>query len=226
MYVYIIKSEYGPVKIGITNNVDSRLASLQTATPVPLVLEHSFQAKNARAASKVEQRAHSKLSEFRLTGEWFSCSVDEATLAVAEAFDHFSASYFGVGTSSGEEVSLSPRTEALLERVCSRHGIDKATAIEEAMEAYWSDSIKGLRAKTSNVKRKSSDVRSSILAALLDSKTRSLPLSVLLRKRGVWKNREEAESQIDDLANGGFIIKITNGKGIIYSLPEEQKQAA
>jgi hypothetical protein len=65
--LYLIKcNEY--YKIGIANDLQSRLASLQTGNPYPLVVEFCFQFPNAAIVEKV---LHQRFANVRELGEWF-----------------------------------------------------------------------------------------------------------------------------------------------------------
>ena len=66
-YVYLIRSiEY--YKIGIANDVESRLAQLQTGNPNELVIESCYEFPNSQA---VEAALHQKFVYVRKRGEWF-----------------------------------------------------------------------------------------------------------------------------------------------------------
>lgn len=67
-YVYLVQAATGEFKIGISTNVQTRIAQLQTASPVPLTLLHYFPAKNAR---EVERELHNRFRAGRVRNEWF-----------------------------------------------------------------------------------------------------------------------------------------------------------
>ena len=70
MHVYFIQAgEY--VKIGITENLTRRLASLQHANPLPLVLIRAVEGDTDR-----EQAIHRRFAHLRVRGEWFHCTND------------------------------------------------------------------------------------------------------------------------------------------------------
>lgn len=65
--IYFIKSESGHVKIGFTdNNIESRIAALQTANPFKLTL-----LKTIVGDAEKERRLHFKFKKYRCQGEWF-----------------------------------------------------------------------------------------------------------------------------------------------------------
>lgn len=66
-YVYFIQMDrIGPIKIGYSKDVKSRLFELQTANPYPLNLLVFFPAN-----IEIERGIHSCYREMRLEGEWF-----------------------------------------------------------------------------------------------------------------------------------------------------------
>lgn len=67
MNVYIIQSGLY-FKIGKANDVSNRLKTLQTSTPTPLRL---IATKQDNEAFSLESKIHSKLSSYRVRGEWF-----------------------------------------------------------------------------------------------------------------------------------------------------------
>jgi hypothetical protein len=69
-YVYLIQSDRY-FKIGIANDVESRLSQLQTGNPNELVIESCYEFPNAQA---VETVLHQKFSSVRKLGEWFLLS--------------------------------------------------------------------------------------------------------------------------------------------------------
>jgi hypothetical protein len=69
-YVYAIRrGTDGPIKIGVTTNLASRLATLQTATPEPLNVVALIP-----GGTEVERMIHLYLREHRIRGEWFAPS--------------------------------------------------------------------------------------------------------------------------------------------------------
>lgn len=80
--VYIIGIEDNPVKVGIADDVDKRLAGLQIGCPEELILHHAVKVPEA-IAKDVEAAAHKELRAHHRRGEWFNVHKDEA-LAVIE----------------------------------------------------------------------------------------------------------------------------------------------
>jgi hypothetical protein len=68
-YIYLIRNgESFIFKVGIAQDVESRLAQLQTGNPVELVIVSSYGFPNAENVEKV---LHQKWSGVRMRGEWF-----------------------------------------------------------------------------------------------------------------------------------------------------------
>ena len=82
--VYVIGTGLGPVKIGIAADVTARLRKLQTGHPEKLHV--LFQAPSPDAA-EIEYVSHRLLAGARLSGEWFSVTVEQAIWAIRTAAD-------------------------------------------------------------------------------------------------------------------------------------------
>lgn len=87
-YVYVIGIKDGPHKIGVATDLRSRFSSIQTSSPVPLILHKSWEHDDPFA---VEQRAHAILRFFRLKGEWFRVTTKLACQAVKQAIADIAA---------------------------------------------------------------------------------------------------------------------------------------
>lgn len=70
-YVYVIAAN-DAIKIGVSNDPNKRLASLQTAHFVPLTLLFTIRCKSEEIAYSVEAMLHEHYKAHRLKGEWFS----------------------------------------------------------------------------------------------------------------------------------------------------------
>ena len=62
----------GSVKIGVSDDVESRLASLQTANPAKLKLKAKIGVSGRREAFDLEKKIHEKFSSYHVRGEWYS----------------------------------------------------------------------------------------------------------------------------------------------------------
>jgi hypothetical protein len=83
-FVYVVQSDNGHVKIGISANPLVRLASLQTGASTPLSLSY-VAAVSSGDGYAIEQASHGILWKHRLSGEWFDTTPDLAVAAVAAA---------------------------------------------------------------------------------------------------------------------------------------------
>lgn len=78
-FVYVISEVGGPfLKVGIARNPDARMANLQTANARKLILQKAFDYPTRAIATVVEQKIHELLAPHHVSGEWFSCHVDDA----------------------------------------------------------------------------------------------------------------------------------------------------
>lgn len=69
-YVYVI-TDGTFLKIGMANDVQKRLAQLQTGNPMALHLVRCYEFSNRADASKYERKLHLKYNNYRKNGEWF-----------------------------------------------------------------------------------------------------------------------------------------------------------
>jgi len=70
--LYFIQGENGgPVKIGVSENVNQRLAQHQIGSPIKLVIIYT----RFGSSKKEETKIHKKYSALHLHGEWFDESV-------------------------------------------------------------------------------------------------------------------------------------------------------
>jgi len=117
--IYLILSE-PYCKIGIANDVESRLATLQTGNPVELKILACFEFPNA---SIVEKVLHQKYEGLRIRGEWFrmsSAQVEEfknLCLALGGIEKEYSIHINDEQLEDAEEVSAFTPTMQDVERI-------------------------------------------------------------------------------------------------------------
>lgn len=77
MFIYVIGPAVGPQKIGLSGDVEKRLATLQTGFPGDLIIHHKepIEAKKVRL---LEKKIHTELNYKRVRGEWFDFTPEEA----------------------------------------------------------------------------------------------------------------------------------------------------
>lgn len=73
-YVYVIHYEQDLYKIGISEDVESRMVNLQIGTPKRLKLVDKFFVRNPPT---VEQSIHINCARYRVSGEWFRLSAGD-----------------------------------------------------------------------------------------------------------------------------------------------------
>lgn len=81
--IYVVRSEPGPIKIGIAAHPRKRLSQLRTSSHVPLSLYYS--AEGLGDVCELERRVHALLGEHRLAGEWFKIPVSRAVKSIKVA---------------------------------------------------------------------------------------------------------------------------------------------
>ncbi|MBF2001590.1 MAG: GIY-YIG nuclease family protein [Synechococcales cyanobacterium M58_A2018_015] len=75
-FVYFILNEtHQAIKIGWAKDLQKRMQSLQTASPVALKLVKAIQVDSSKAAQELEQLLHQQFKELRLSGEWFKAEA-------------------------------------------------------------------------------------------------------------------------------------------------------
>jgi hypothetical protein len=72
-YIYIIKSDFG-WKIGKATDFESRFSSIQTSSPVKLILERVFSVNDFDNA---EKNLHKLFKEKHIRGEWFNLDIKD-----------------------------------------------------------------------------------------------------------------------------------------------------
>lgn len=100
--VYVMQSEIGLVKVGITSSLKNRLSQLRSASGLTIKVEATFECDRARA---VEKAVHELLAAHRKHGEWFDVTPDQAREAVEAAIAHLANQPISVNlTMSGDEL--------------------------------------------------------------------------------------------------------------------------
>jgi len=89
-HVYVVQGK-DAVKLGVTSDLDGRLAQLQTGSPHRLDMVYSTRV--AGDAYAVEAEAHAMLARHRLSGEWFGVPPDVAVAAINGAAFRLTASH-------------------------------------------------------------------------------------------------------------------------------------
>lgn len=70
---FLYLAERGPLlKIGVSGDPQTRIASLSTGSGVPVVLVATRRFRERAAAMKAERQAHDRFAEHRVLGEWFN----------------------------------------------------------------------------------------------------------------------------------------------------------
>lgn len=121
MPVYAIQAgDGGPVKVGVTRNVASRLRALQTAQPMPLRLLHVWE-----GGAGVEREIHRRLAAHNLGGEWFSPVPELVSGEVGE------------GVTEPAALAEAPIRTWRTERGLSQTGLAKLLGCDQATVCKW-----------------------------------------------------------------------------------------
>lgn len=72
--VYLIRAENGPIKIGVTSNIEKRVQQLTAIIPLEIELLFIIKSDNALA---LEASLHSEYSDRRIKGEWFRLTNED-----------------------------------------------------------------------------------------------------------------------------------------------------
>lgn len=83
-HIYIIGSQRGPFKIGITTSLQDRLSGIQTGSHAKVAVIWSLPVEG-HYASCAEKLTHKALSNYRLSGEWFDVPSVKAQAAIMRA---------------------------------------------------------------------------------------------------------------------------------------------
>jgi len=73
---FIFNRDSNSIKIGRAEDVEQRLRSLQTSSPIPLKLLKAIQVNTLKEAQDLERSLHVKFSHLRMSGEWFKAKQE------------------------------------------------------------------------------------------------------------------------------------------------------
>lgn len=79
--LYVLRSA-SFVKIGIAADICARVMELQVGNPQKIDIVWASRGFDRKLAERIERRAHVALADYRVRGEWFSCTQDVAILAI------------------------------------------------------------------------------------------------------------------------------------------------
>lgn len=137
-WVYFIRCEAGPIKIGWSSDMRKRLEMLQNMSPFTLEL-----LGQVRAPKIAERRIHRHFDEIRLHGEWFKDDgevAEFARTAIADGLpDWATAPAFGRPPKTAKSIKLSEMVKACAEPVSSGETVkDQITRAAAVLQIdYW-----------------------------------------------------------------------------------------
>lgn len=207
MFLYVIKSESGPVKIGITADVEHRLSNLQTGSYALLTIAHKIKLRAQSDAQYVERLAHASLKNFRISGEWFSCSAEDAVEAVNTAYIKLQESspwYVVLGSGANDvDIPLDLSNRATLSAAALKIPVDQFVRI--AIERMCDRTL--AQKRTASFFMSNDEIERMILEHLQNAPGKSLAVSILVRKRGVGKiARKTINAILGSLQDRGAVL--------------------
>lgn len=72
--VYVIGPTTGPLKIGITNNIERRRSILNVGNHQHLIVHYTHNTVSKDEAERIENELHYQFKEYHIKGEWFNLS--------------------------------------------------------------------------------------------------------------------------------------------------------
>lgn len=89
-YVYLIQGERTKfTKIGISNNPEYRLQSLQLGSPDTLFIHSLLRCQSESNARLVERKLHKRFADARIHGEWFQMDADRVYWSCGRKFSRY-----------------------------------------------------------------------------------------------------------------------------------------
>ncbi|MDO6966990.1 GIY-YIG nuclease family protein [Rhizobium alvei] len=141
-YLYIIAHPLGWRKVGRANDPIRRLRQHQGHSGYPLVGEAIFPCDDATIA---ERRALSSLHSFRIMGEWFNITFDQALAAVSKATGSEAKPFPSLAISSCISAGDEYTTSAMIRRIQDRLGLATETSVYDLLSddlKPWVDELR------------------------------------------------------------------------------------
>lgn len=126
-YLYIMATNSGIYKIGISHNPKQRFHSIKTSSPEPVKLLFAIGCQSENKAREFESRLHHDLIEYVSNGEWFK--VDKGKLAIALFDVLVESEFFGEhhdGIQSQQRTPHHSNVQGILDEVMTHFEDDKA----------------------------------------------------------------------------------------------------
>lgn len=215
MHIYIIGSNDGPYKVGVAASVEKRLRALQTGNPQRLLIHYQIPSRDKFNPFAVEKSVHSRLSEYRMAGEWFSCSISTAKGAMDDAVNELQ-----------ELPSMQSKVWAQLNARVSKEAMDALDIFATQNNLGVGRAIELLLAKqgliSDNATAPSTAMDADAVYGILNSADGPFPHSVLARKKGIGMlSRRRLRAALDHLIEGGRIERAGGGRRVSYSVAKD-----
>lgn len=82
--IYIMQSEYGDIKIGVSKNVEKRKHAIENNRMVKIT--NCYKTEPCSNAYEIESTMHKRFSDEKICGEWFSCGIGIAIQELNKMF--------------------------------------------------------------------------------------------------------------------------------------------
>jgi hypothetical protein len=104
-YLYVISTKHagewgGPVKVGITRNLSSRLSSIKTGSAFPITYFNTWEMLDG-CAEFIEEAFHALQKDHKLFGEWYDLTPRQACVIIEL---YLQASFVLSGVATAEEI--------------------------------------------------------------------------------------------------------------------------
>lgn len=141
--IYVVGSEHGAVKIGMSGIPWSRFSDLQVGSPTPLRMHYVANTTGGEAAA-IEILTHSILSDRHVSGEWFRVEPSEAVDAIKQAANELGITLGpiekpqaipreGPRKTSATSLRLTPETKAALKRAAEGERRSTSDIVDRAL---------------------------------------------------------------------------------------------
>jgi hypothetical protein len=139
--VYVAKSADIGVKVGISGDAARRIRALRKEHRRPISLEFCRRG-DASAIEAIEKQAHALLCAYRVKGEWFGVSVEDAVAAVLKAADQLG--YSLEDWKGSQEIIDYPHRGRPATGIGRAEGLRLYPELSTAIEAWRSDQLEDM----------------------------------------------------------------------------------
>lgn len=129
--VYLIQDSSGPIKIGYSGNLTSRLSATMNGNPRPLIVLQKIECDDKVEAKELETKIHYHFKDKRIRGEWFNLDQKDLNIFGTTFFQTFSDPNMPKGWSIRQQIS-GKFTAALCKKMREAKNITRLTLAKDA----------------------------------------------------------------------------------------------